>query len=161
MNCAGSHMASASLSNSAGLLWGTVKHGKDRQTSKIGASISMTPSQWAQAVTYGAICMAFGMDRRKGALTFRDAFPATNSPAVFSAPERMHAHTQTPTPRLMQASVGWRRVSKCCCRARGDQETSLHPLLVQNLKIPLKRKQHKRLNLLLKVKYPVTTEEAN
>lgn len=35
------------------------------------------------------------------------------------------------------------------------------PLSFLLLEIPLKRNHRKRLNLLLKVKYPVTTEEAN
>lgn len=79
MNCAGSHMASASFSNSAGLLWAAVKHKEGfRDWCR-----SFTSSQWAQAMTYGAICIAFGMDWRKGALTFRDAFPAMSSPGFF------------------------------------------------------------------------------
>lgn len=109
MNCAGSHMASASFSNSAGLLWATVKH-------KEGFwdwCRSFTSSQWAQAVTYGAICMAFGMDWRKGALTFRDAFPAMSSPGFFffflcrSTCSLTHTHTPTTwcAIRLMQALV--------------------------------------------------------
>ncbi len=46
----------------------------------------------------------------------------------------------------------------------GNQETFVSPytpLPFLLLEIPLKRNHSKRLNLLLKVKYPVTTEEAN
>lgn len=46
--------------------------------------------------------MAFGMDWRKGALTFRDAFPAMSSPgfpffffAVAHAPSFTHSHSYT------------------------------------------------------------------
>ncbi len=108
MNCAGSHMASASFSNSAGLLWAVVKH----ERGYWDWCCSFTLSQGAQAVTYGAICMAFGMDWRKGALTFRDAFPATSSPVFWFFLHRSTCsltHTHTPTPwcaiRLMQALV--------------------------------------------------------
>lgn len=47
---------------------------------------------------------------------------------------------------------------------RENQETfgsPYAPLPFLLLEIPLKRNHRKRLNLLLKVKYPVTTEEAN
>lgn len=50
--------------------------------------------------------MAFGMDRLKGALTFCDAFPAMNSPAVFSALERMHTDAHAATRNRVNASLG-------------------------------------------------------
>lgn len=107
MNCAGSHMASASFSNSAGLQWAAVKH----EWGYWDWCRSFTPSHCAQAVTYGAICMAFGMDWRKGTLTFCDAFPAMSSPGYFflRSSTCSFTHTHTPTPwcaiRLMQALV--------------------------------------------------------
>lgn len=127
--------------------------------------------------------MAFGMDWRKGVLTFRDAFPAMSSPVHMLTHSNSYTHTVThnnvDASLGFQESVTWlslilsggnfaepqvQPLRPAVMLERENQETCgspYAPLPFLLLEIPLKRNHRKRLNLLLKVKYPVTTEEAN